>query len=794
MAAEDRLTRLLDPATLPALTGIDFIEVDPTQTLLDVHFLRVLNPAPVITAGQVSISSLTGSADVPPVAVDHVAPNGELLRVTVKAPGGFAPYVLTIQNPLVDKWFGHQTFSFKSVCTSEFDCATPPPACPPPDLVDFPVDYQARDFQSFRRALMDFASQRYPDWADRLEADTGVMVAEVLSAFGDEDSYHQDRIAREAFLDTAIERRSVRHHARLVDYDINDGLGATTWIDVTAGADGSIPSGHRVYSRLGDNDACFELGKGLSERFTNPPASYQVFAALSAPTAYVWDPGNTCLSRGATILWLAHDLSAVIQPLITGVGKQVLLSTNPVEREVTARNWLVRVIDAQPDSDALMGVALTRLTLDTPTPFDLDASTLTVHFNILPATAGQTSPTVAFATGTTTPAMQGADQAVVRDGPLLESLGARALVFLYTLPGSATDGVDLVRLGADAGSARPEIHLIELDTQDPANTIDVWNCVPALIGTPSAAPTDKSFTLDDGSWQRIVVYPVLGGVLAHADYAGSAGKTIRFGDGDFGMQADGRLFSVTYRLGHGAADNVAAATIVGFDAHPAIAAVNNPFAVSNGLDPEPLGTVRISAPEAFRAIQYRAVTEADYADAAQRLDWVQRAAARFRWTGSWITAFVTPDPVDTDTLSAANREDLQAQLDRFRQAGRPAYVSDPTYADLDLHIYICVAPGSYPAVVRRAVIAAVAGSDSAFFAPQSFTFGVRLQRSALEATIQAVPGVQAVEDIQIRRRGYFDWQSLGWVLSVSDSELIRCDNDPLHPSRGSVDVFPEGGA
>ena len=79
--------------------------------------------------------------------------------------------------------------------------------------LDFSIDYTARDFWSFRRALLDFASQRYPQWQDRLEADVGNMSAEVLSALGDEFAYYQDRIAREAYFETATERRSLRRPA-----------------------------------------------------------------------------------------------------------------------------------------------------------------------------------------------------------------------------------------------------------------------------------------------------------------------------------------------------------------------------------------------------------------------------------------------------------------------------------------------------------------------------------------------------------------------------------------------------
>ena len=54
-----------------------------------------------------------------------------------------------------------------------------------------------------------------------------MMLLELLSAVGDDLSYQQDRIAAEATLATATQRRSVIRHARLVDYEPRPGdLGA----------------------------------------------------------------------------------------------------------------------------------------------------------------------------------------------------------------------------------------------------------------------------------------------------------------------------------------------------------------------------------------------------------------------------------------------------------------------------------------------------------------------------------------------------------------------------------------
>ena len=71
-----------------------------------------------------------------------------------------------------------------------------------------------------------------------------------------------------------------------------------------------------------------------------------------------------------------------------------------------------------------------------------------------------------------------------------------------------------------------------------------------------------------------------------------------------------------------------------------------------GTDFEDVEAARRDAPQAFRT-QERAVTAADYAAAAERRADVQRAAATFRWTGSWHTVFVTADRVGGAALIAS---------------------------------------------------------------------------------------------------------------------------------------------
>ena len=97
--------------------------------------------------------------------------------------------------------------------------------------------------------------------------------------------------------------------------------------------------------------------------------------------------------------------------------------------------------------------------------------------------------------------------------------------------------------------------------------------------------------------------------------------------------------------------------------------VRNPLAAAGGLDVELIKQVQLYAPQAFRT-QERAITEADYAAAAERHPEVQKAAATLRWTGSWYTVFITVDrkgglPVDADF-----EKELRIFIERFRMAGQ----------------------------------------------------------------------------------------------------------------------------
>jgi hypothetical protein len=97
------------------------------------------------------------------------------------------------------------------------------------------IDYLARDYNSFRQALIDLIPAKLPEWTDRSEADFGIALIELFAYMADILSYYQDRVANEAFLPTAQERRSVINHLRLIGYEMAAAAPATTLLSLIVG-------------------------------------------------------------------------------------------------------------------------------------------------------------------------------------------------------------------------------------------------------------------------------------------------------------------------------------------------------------------------------------------------------------------------------------------------------------------------------------------------------------------------------------------------------------------------------
>src|SRR6266481_397463 len=99
------------------------------------------------------------------------------------------------------------------------------------------IDYLARDYASFRNALINLIPAKLPEWTDRSEADFGIVLIELFAYMADILSYYQDRIANEAFLSTAQERRSVIEHLNLIGYELQGAAPASARLSIIVSND-----------------------------------------------------------------------------------------------------------------------------------------------------------------------------------------------------------------------------------------------------------------------------------------------------------------------------------------------------------------------------------------------------------------------------------------------------------------------------------------------------------------------------------------------------------------------------
>lgn len=786
----DRRARVTQSATqLAARNGIDFVTVDIGQLRIDIHFLNTIE---LTDTGPRSVT-ITGGDVIPTVVVksttytpgDQVTGVTPTLLVKVQAPGDFSRYTLTLASPELDPYFAAVKFSFKANCETAFDCRTPDdgPDAPPAELP--PIDYLAKDYPSFRQALLDFSAGRYPGWHERSPADFGVMMLEALCSVADDLSYLQDRVHTEPSIEFATERLSVTRLARLVDYDPQPATAARVWLRFEVTTDTAVTDGFPLTAQTPDGRSiAFEIGRGMIDPKTGLRRTSELFPLLQTRnqlTPYLWDSADECLRAGATEIWVKDQGHGFVG------GERLLIETKAaVVGNALIREWVIlskpqlgdEVDDPLPGGGA-PAIGVTRLRFDAPTQYDHGLPNTTLYGNVVPATQGRTVRGEGFAIADD-PTLASARQAIWRTGPRNDD-GRVADQYLHTLDTEAP----LAWLAPEGGGlAVPELALIE---QDDDKTAWVWR--KWLL---AAKRFDKAFMLDPARYRRMTTHP---GQPTFYEYDGD-GDTIRFGfRGLCDVPNENARFELVYRIADGSAGNVPPDTITGFDptAAPRVKLVTNPFPATGGDDAETLTHIRDHAPQKFRVESLRAVRPEDYRRAAEELPWVQRAGATFRWTGSWLTGFVAVDPVDGRQPSVDQSLELTHLLNRRRLAGYEVFVAPPRYVSFDIHLEVCAQPDAYAGHVAAAIRGVVASTPGAFFDPDKFTFGGSLRRSALEDAVQRVPGVGGVLCIRVRRRGQTAYAEMLETVAVGASEILQVASDPNRPDRGRVEIVVRGG-
>ena len=812
---ELRRAALADPSkNQSGLNGIDFLEVldhelPPNQKimrqrLLELHFVNDLVGGP-LTETNVRIE---GGERITDVIVTKVTPGpgANVLTVEVNQPGDFSIYTLRLVQDVqhlqppsgYDPVLSEVNFSFKVECPSDFDCK-PKCVCPPASRVEPDINYLAKDYGSFRRLMLDRVALLSPQWTERNAADLGVALVEALAFVGDYLSYQQDATGTEAYLGTARRRVSVRRHARLVDYAMHDGCNARAWVQIQVDADtGPLPKGTKIFTRIPGQPVILpdepRIVRQAQAGFETKHEMPVLFETHNEMKFHTWSEERCCLPNAAT----SAELDGHFPNLQKGevlIFEEVLgpRTGQPGDAD-PAHRYAVRltqqpVLDVDPlngnefthiewgDEDALTFPLCISSRTDEEHGEEYLGNTVSVaRGNIVLCDHGLTEtnapipdtvpePTIFRPTVASDPCVQTEPVAVSpRYRPVLKD---QPLTFAAPFDATAAAAS---AMSLDIQTAAPQIFL-DADTGPPP-----WHPKRDLLNSD---PTATEFVVEidtDG-----------------ATY-------LRFGDDLLGKRPEsGTQFTATYRVGNGVAGNVGAESLAHIVAGlTAVALVRNPLPAQGGVESETIEDVRQRAPAAFRT-QERAVTEADYAEVTQRDRRVQRAAATFRWTGSWHTVFLTVDRLGGLLVDDPFKTSIRDFVERYRMAGYDLEVDAPRFVSLQIEMHVCVKPDYFRTDVEAAILEIFSNrilpdGRRGVFHPDNFTFGQTVWLSPLFAAAQAVDGVQSLQITVFQREGQDDPKPLqDGFLPMGRLEIARCDNDPNFAEHGVFLLTVGGG-
>lgn len=147
------------------------------------------------------------------------------------------------------------------------------------DTSDRPqVVYTDKDYESLRRAMLELARQRLPEWTDHSANDPGVVLLELLAYMGDLILYYQDRIANESFLDTAVERRSVINLLRLIGCELHPPRPASVDLTLLFKPDFKPASGTVTIDTYAEFKTTGAGGDAVSFRYVRKPLTINLEA------------------------------------------------------------------------------------------------------------------------------------------------------------------------------------------------------------------------------------------------------------------------------------------------------------------------------------------------------------------------------------------------------------------------------------------------------------------------------------------------------------------------------------
>lgn len=777
------------------------------------------SPVPAVRTAQIfrirgGLRIAAGSLPGQVHAVSVSAIDAQRLTLRVEPVGDYSTYTLDLvwDASRIDPFFATLGFKFRPGCFTN-DCA---PQLPGKPLAPGPqIDYLARDYESFRHLLMTSMAQRVPGWQSTSEADFDQVLIDLFAAVGDELADYQDRVMGEAYLATTRSRISLARHARLVDYHLHQGQQASTWLalEIQPGTTPFRLDSQQLVTWTGAATPLPESVYFATREHWRDAAGRVTFDPLvNQLHLHTWRRAQPALRAGSTSADLVPaqpgaglaEATALRDAVHSGALRRLLVSerlnprTGRVPGRDPARRQLLDLIAgatgpqaAQLINDPVTGTDIVRLHWRDEDALQRDYSFTTFcdgaavdnvsvfHGNLVLVHAGAPLEVNFHDEAAVLPAETASVKQ--RHYQRRATRGAQDGSAIATLP---HEYGPLAYLPTPAGGEQPAQSTLVVEVTPPSSASELWDEVASLVFSDDSGENGDHFVVETDERQR---------------------SRLRFGNGTNGRRLPpGATVRARCQVGAGSEGNIGADQLVfaGGLTGPlsaAVARVWNPFDVIDGRDPEEVDRIRRNAPEAFRARQLRAVTLADYVRRAEEVDGVARAAARYAWTGSWRTVRLTIDPRGSTEFDADLRERVAAHLEAVRLIGEDIELRGPRFVPLDITVVLCARTDVWREDLRFVLEQEfsdlyTADGRRGFFHPDEWTFGQALHASRIEGRLQAVPGVEHVVSITMKR---FHAPTPGRPgiarIEMAADEVVLLANDPDALERGLIRFDIRGG-
>jgi len=148
------------------------------------------------------------------------------------------------------------------------------------------ISYLGKDFGQFRKNLIDFTKQYFPnDYADYNETSPGMIFMEMASYVGDVLSYYADTNLKESLLFQASERGNIYDLAKSLGYTPKNSIPALVVLDVFQ----LLPS-----IGIGDNvrpdyNYALSIKSGMRVKQNNGPAEFRTLSAINFESSSSFD-------------------------------------------------------------------------------------------------------------------------------------------------------------------------------------------------------------------------------------------------------------------------------------------------------------------------------------------------------------------------------------------------------------------------------------------------------------------------------------------------------------------------